>query len=89
MRDDRIVLGVGVLLNVETLLNRAVGVRKECPLGSDRRTKFLQRVVIVGRDDVGVRHRDLRVARGEFQMLLVFLWAIVARASVRISGSSP
>src|SRR5206468_411616 len=35
MRDHRIVLGVGVLLNVEILLNRSVGVRQECPLGSD------------------------------------------------------
>jgi len=35
MRDHRIVLGVGVLLDVEILLNRSVGVRKQCPLGSD------------------------------------------------------
>src|SRR5208282_2912278 len=35
VRDHRIVLGVGVLLDVEILLNRSVGVRKESPLGSD------------------------------------------------------
>ena len=37
-------------------------------------------MVIVGGDrgDLSVRHRDLRVERGEFQMLLVLLWAIVA-----------
>jgi len=37
-------------------------------------------MVIVGRDrgDLTVRHRDLRVEGGEFQMLLVFFWAIVA-----------
>ena len=37
-------------------------------------------MVLVGRDrgDLGVRHSDLRVERGEFQMLLVFLWAVVA-----------
>jgi hypothetical protein len=37
-------------------------------------------VVIVGSDrsNLGVRHRDLWVERGEFQMLLVLLWAIVA-----------
>ena len=37
-------------------------------------------MVIVGRDrgDLSVRHRDLRIERGEFQMLLVLLWAIVA-----------
>lgn len=33
MRDHRIVLGVGVLLDVEILLNGSVGVRKEGPLG--------------------------------------------------------
>src|SRR5277367_1431048 len=35
MRDHRIMLGVGVLLDVEILLNRSVGVRKKGPLGSD------------------------------------------------------
>ena len=37
-------------------------------------------MVIVGGDrrDLCVRHRDLRVERGEFQMLLVLLWAIMA-----------
>ena len=35
MRDHRMVLGVSVLLDVEILLNRSVGVRKKCPLGSD------------------------------------------------------
>jgi hypothetical protein len=37
-------------------------------------------MVIVGGDrgDLGVRHRDLRVKRCEFRMLLVVLWAKVA-----------
>src|SRR5271169_2922006 len=37
-------------------------------------------MVIVGGDrgDLRVRHRDPRVERSEFQMLLVLLWAIVA-----------
>ena len=37
-------------------------------------------MVIVGGDrrDLSVRDSDLRVERGEFQMLLVLLWAIVA-----------
>src|SRR5450631_2107254 len=75
MRDHRIVLGIGVLLDVEILLNRSVGVRKKGPLGSDGRTEFLKRVVVVGgnRSDLRVRHRDLRIKRGEFQMLLVLL----------------
>src|ERR1700686_1930536 len=36
-------------------------------------------MVIVGGDrgDLSVRHRDPRVERGEFQMLLVLLWTIV------------
>jgi hypothetical protein len=73
-------LGVGVLLDVEILLNRSLGVRKEGPLGSDRRAEFLQRMVIVGGYccDLSVGHRDPRVERGEFQMLLVLFWAVVA-----------
>src|SRR6266481_3462781 len=80
MRDHRIVLGVGVLLNVEILLNCSAGIRKECPLGSNRRTEFLKSMVIVGGDggDLSVCHRDLLVERGEFQMLLVLLWAVMA-----------
>ena len=37
-------------------------------------------MVIVGGDrgDLRVRHRDLRIERGQFQMLLVLLWAVVA-----------
>jgi hypothetical protein len=37
-------------------------------------------MVIVGSDrgDLSVGHCDLRVERGEFQMLLVLLWAVVA-----------
>ena len=80
MRDHRIVLGVGVFLDVEILLNFSLRVRKEGPLGADRCTKFLQRVVIVGgdRDDLSVRHGDLGVERSDFQMLLVLFRAIVA-----------
>jgi hypothetical protein len=37
-------------------------------------------VVVVGGDghDLSVCDSDLRVERGEFQMLLVFFWAVVA-----------
>jgi hypothetical protein len=37
-------------------------------------------MVIVGsdRNDLSVRHRNPRIERGDFQMLLVFLWAKVA-----------
>ena len=36
--------------------------------------------MIVGSDRgyLSVRHRDLRVKSGEFQMLLVLLWAVMA-----------
>ena len=48
-------------------------------------------MVVIGRDrhDLGVRHRNLRIGRSELQMLLVFLGAVMARAKVRIRGSSP
>jgi hypothetical protein len=80
VRNHRIVFGVGILLDVEVLLNLSLRVGEEGPLGTDRRTEFLKSMVIVGGDrgDLSVRHRDLRVERGEFQMLLVLLWAIVA-----------
>src|SRR5258705_3328258 len=37
-------------------------------------------MVVVGgdRDNLSVRHGDLRVERREFQMLLVLLWTVVA-----------
>jgi hypothetical protein len=72
--------GVGILLDVEVLLNFSLRVGEEGPLGADRRTEFLKSMVIVGGDrgDLSVGHRDLRVERGEFQMLLVFLRAVVA-----------
>ena len=80
VRDHRVVLGVGVLLDVEVPLDRALGVGEERPLGADRRAELLDRVMVVGRDrgDLGVGHGDLRVERGELQMLLVLLRAVVA-----------
>jgi hypothetical protein len=80
VRNHRIVFGVGILLDVEVFLNFSLRVGEEGPLGADRRTKLLNRVVVVGGDrgDLGVRHRDLRVERSELQMLLVLLRAIVA-----------
>ena len=73
-------LGVGVLLNVEVLLDRALWVGEEGPLGADRRAELLDRVVVVRRDrgDLRVGDRDLRVERGELQVLLVLLRAVVA-----------
>ena len=80
MRDHRIVLGVGVLLDVDVFLNLSLRVGEEGPLGSDGRTEFLKSMVIVGGDrgDLGIRHGNLRVERGELQMLLVLLRAVVA-----------
>src|ERR1700728_3920293 len=79
MRDHRIMLRVGVLLNVKILLNDSVRVGKKGPLGSDGRTKFLKSMVIVGGDGSNLRvsHRDPRVESGEFQMLVMLLWAIM------------
>ena len=72
-------LGVGVLLDVQVLLDGASGVGQERPLGTDRRAELLQRVVLVGRDrdDPGVGHRDLRLERRQLQVLLVLLRAVV------------
>ena len=55
------------------------GSGEEGPLSADRCPELLERVVRVGRDrgDLGVRHRDLRVERGELEVLLVLLRAVV------------
>src|SRR5207249_4456383 len=73
-------IAVGVLLDLEVPLDRSLWVGEEGPLGADRRTELLERVVVIGRDrdHLGVRHGDLRVERGELQMLLVLLRAVVA-----------
>src|SRR3954452_21646618 len=80
VRDHRVVLGVGVLLDVEVLLDDALGVREEWPLGADRGAELLQRVMLVGadRDDLGVGDGDLRIVGGELVVLLVLLGAVVA-----------
>jgi hypothetical protein len=56
VRDHRVVVGVGVLLDVEVLLDDALRVREERPLRADRVPELLERVVLVGRD-----RRDLRI----------------------------
>ena len=80
VRDHRVVLGVGVLLDVEILLDDALRVGEEGPLGADRGTELLERVMLVGRDrgDLRVGDGDLRIERGELEMLLVLLRAVVA-----------
>jgi hypothetical protein len=80
VRDHRIVLRVGVLLDVEVLLDDPARVGQERPEGADGGPELLQRVVLVGRDrrDLCVRHGDLRLERGQLQVLLVLLRAVVA-----------
>jgi len=65
VRNHRIILGVGVFLNVQIFLDSSVWIRKESPHGSDRCPKFLERVVVVSRnrDDLRIRHGDLRIKR--------------------------
>ena len=67
-----------VFLDVEVLLDGALRVGEEGPLGADGRTELLDRVVVVGRDrsDLGIGDPDLRVERGE--LLLVLFRAVVA-----------
>ena len=80
IRNHRIVLGIGVLLDVEIFLHRSLRIGQERPLGPDGRTELLQGVMVVGGDgdDLSVGHSDLRIVRGEFQMLLVFLRTVMA-----------
>ena len=80
VRDHRVVVGVGVLLDVEVLLDDRARVLEERPLRADRRAELLARVVLVGRDrgDLGVGDGDLRIERGELEVLLVLLRAVVA-----------
>ena len=42
VRDHRVVVGVGVLLDVEVLLHDPLRVREERPLGADRRAELLR-----------------------------------------------
>jgi hypothetical protein len=42
VRDHRVVVGVGVLLDVEVLLDDALRVREEGPLGADRLAELLE-----------------------------------------------
>ncbi len=80
VRNHRIMLRVGILRDVEVLLNRSFGVGEEGPLGAHRRAELLESVVVIGGDrgNLGVCHSDLRIKRGKLQMLLVFFRAVMA-----------
>ena len=73
-------LRVGILRNVEVLLNNPVGVGEEGPLGAHRRAELLQSVMVIGgnHNNLRVCHRNFRIKRGKVQMLLVFLRAVMA-----------
>src|SRR5215472_5175139 len=77
VRDHRVVVRVGVLLDVEVLLHMPAGIGQERPLRADRVTELvgLEVVVCRDRDDLRVGHRDLRVERRQLQVLLVVLGA--------------
>jgi hypothetical protein len=78
--DHRVVHRVGVLLDVQIVLHRPVRVGQEGPPGADRRAKLQQRAVVVGgdRDDLRVRHRELLLERGQIEVLLMLLRAVMA-----------
>src|SRR5215467_323751 len=80
VRDHRVVVGIGVLLDVEVLLNLPFRVGEEGPLSTHGSAELLQSVVVVrgNRCYLGVRNRNFRVEGGERQMLLVLLWTIMA-----------
>ena len=50
------------------------------PLGADRRAELLELVMLVGSDrgDPGVGHGDLRIERGELEVLLVLVQPVAA-----------
>src|SRR5215217_5228076 len=66
VRDHRVVLAVGVLLDVEVPLDDAPRVGEERPLGSDRGAELLELVMGVGGDrgDLGVGHGELGIEAG-------------------------
>src|SRR5215211_2680375 len=68
------------LLDVEVLLDHPSRVLEERPLGADGGAELLERVMVVGcdRGDLGVGDGDLRIVRGELEVLLVLLGAVVA-----------
>src|SRR6266567_6646434 len=80
VRDHGVVLGVGVLGDVQVLLDGPTGIGQEGPLGAHRRAELLQGVMVVGSDsgDLGVGHRDLRVVGCQLEVLLVLFRAVVA-----------
>ena len=79
VRDHRIVVGIGVLLDVEVLLHDATRVREEQPLCTQGVPPFvrLQEVRRRDGDDAGVRHRALRMHLDHQLVLLEVLGTVV------------
>jgi hypothetical protein len=78
--DHRVVARVGVLLDVQVLLDGSTRVGEKVPLRPDRGAELLQCVVVVrgDRGDAGIRHGDLGIRGGELEVLLVLLGAVEA-----------
>jgi hypothetical protein len=76
----RVVIRVGVLLDVEVLLHIASGIGEKRPLGADRGAELAGLDDVVGRDrdDLGVGDRDLGLEGCGFEVLLMVLRAEVA-----------
>jgi len=89
VRNHRIMLRVGILRDVEVLLNRSFGVGEEGPLGpADARNSWRvwwSPVEIVA---ICVCHSDFRIKRGKFQMLLARLRAVMAARKRQDQGIS-
>jgi hypothetical protein len=81
-------LRVGILGDVEVLLNGSGRVREERPLGTHRRAELLESVMVIGgdRDNPGISNSDLRKKRGKLQMLLVLFRAVVAAGKCEDQG---
>ncbi len=80
VRDHRVLGRVGVLGDVEILLDDAPGIGQERPGGADGRTELVELEQVVGADgdDLRVADGDLGVGRGELEVLLMVLGAEVA-----------
>ena len=80
VRNHRIMFGVGVLRDIEILLNYSAGVGEERPLRADRCSELLDCVVVIGGDGhyLGVSDSDLGIKGSKIQMLLVLFRAVMA-----------
>jgi len=62
MRDHRVVIRVGVLLNVDIALDHPLGVIEERPVGSDAEPEVVETDPVIGRDRDQARKADAHLS---------------------------